>query len=131
MQHPYFRAHNGDYDSYKDMLNEWEDLPNTPEKIRAQRRYEVHVKTQLEREKNMARTATITKRENAPDFVFGSFGFIYDNLKDYVNDKGYINFDILKSKEGGYYVKISDFGLKKEETNTPVLEFKDSEEIPF
>lgn len=54
----------------------------------------------------MTTTFTIKKRENAPDFVFGSFGCKLEDLKPFVNDKGYINFDILAGKESGYYVKI-------------------------
>lgn len=63
---------------------------------------------------------TIKKRDGAPDYVFGSFGFKYDDLKEYVNDKGYVNFDILKGQYGDY-IKVSEYGLKK---NAP-------EDIPF
>lgn len=52
---------------------------------------------------------TLRKREGSPDFVLGSGGFKPESLKDYVNSKGYINFDLLKGKEGGYYLKISDY----------------------
>lgn len=82
----------------------------------------------MRKEKEMSKTATIKKRENAPDFVVGSFGYKLEDLKQYVNDKGYINFDILKGKEGGEYVKINDYNLKKESDN--VLTFKD-DEIPY
>lgn len=63
---------------------------------------------------------TIKKRDGSPDFVLGSFGFKYDDLKEYVNDKGYVNFDILKGQYGDY-IKVSEYGLKK---NVP-------EDIPF
>lgn len=90
---------------------------------------------QRRKEKTMAKSATIKKRENAPDFVWGSFGYKLEDLKEYVNEKGYINFDILAGKEGGYYVKVSDYGLKKDTTDTvvhnqDVLKF-DEENIPF
>ena len=88
---------------------------------------------QRRKEKTMA-TFNIKKRENAPDFVFGSFGCKLNELKDFVNDKGYVNFDILKGKEGGYYVKISDYGLKNSvsKSDTQVLNFKENEEnLPF
>ena len=64
---------------------------------------------------------TVKKRENAPDFVLGHFGVKYEDLKPFVNDKGYINGDVLAGKEGGIYIKISDYGIKK----------SDDEEIPF
>lgn len=132
MEHPYFRA-NGNYDRYQELLMEWEELPVTVAKVQAQRRYEEYIKRNIERTTKMAtKTATIKKRENAPDFVFGSFGYKLEDLKEYVNDKGYINFDILAGKEGGYYVKVSDYGIKssvtKSDTQGKVLEF---DEISF
>lgn len=94
---------------------------------------------QQRKEKQMEKTPTFTvkKRDNAPDFVFGYFGCKFEDLKKYVNSKGYVNFDILQSKEGGYYVKVSDYGLTTDtvaqgtvtESDT-VLNF-DDEEIPF
>lgn len=72
-------------------------------------------------------TFSIKKRENSPDFILGNFGCKYDELKEFVNDKGYVNFDILKGKEGGYYVKVSDYGLKKK---PEILKFSE-EEMPF
>lgn len=133
MEHPYFRA-NGNYDRYQELLAEWEDLPVTVAKVQAQRRYDEYIKRNIERTTKMTTpTFTIKKRESAPDFVFGSFGCKLEDLKDYVNEKGYVNFDILKSKEGGYYVKVSDYGIKKasvsnSDTQGEVLEF---EEMPF
>lgn len=88
----------------------------------------------VERLKKMTKTATIKRRDNAPAFVFGSFGYKYSDLKEFVNDKGYINFDILSSKDGeNYYVKVNDFKPKNEsvtksDTDT-VMEF--DEEMPF
>lgn len=96
-----------------------------------------HITTYLKKknkEKQMEKTPTFTikKRNNAPDFVFGSFGCKLEDLKAYVNDKGYVNFDILAGKEGGYYVKVSDYGIKsnvtKSDTQGEVLEF---DEMPF
>ncbi len=62
---------------------------------------------------------SIKKREGSPDFVIGSGGFKYDELKNYVNSKGYVNFDVLKGKEDGIYIKISEYGLNKEEEVIP------------
>ena len=69
----------------------------------------------------MSNTISIKKRENSPDFVLGSFGFKYEDLKPFVNPKGYVNCDILKGKEGGMYIKISDYGVT----------VGNEEEIPF
>ena len=70
---------------------------------------------------------SLKKREGSPDFVIGSGGVKYEDLKAFVNSKGYVNFDLLKGKEDGFYIKISDFGIKKEENNAKV----DDEVIPF
>lgn len=75
-------------------------------------------------------TATIKKREGSPDFVIGSFGFKFEDLSDYLNDKGYINFDILKGKESGQYVKVSDYGTSKKAEEKPETAIMD-EDIPF
>lgn len=56
-------------------------------------------------------TATVKHRENAPEFVVGNFGFKFEDLIPYVNEKRYINFDILKGKESGQYVKVNDYGI--------------------
>lgn len=74
-------------------------------------------------------TATIKKRDGSPDFVVGSFGFKAEDLVNYCNSKGYINFDILKGKESGQYVKVSDYGVQ-EEQQEQVMQFED-EQIPF
>lgn len=84
-------------------------------------------------EKKMTLTFNIKKRDNAPDFVVGSFGCKLGDIEPFVNGKGYINFDILKGKESGMYVKINTYGLDKEEeteTVTKIGEFENGE-IPF
>lgn len=68
------------------------------------------------KEKKMT-TFNIKKRDNAPDFVVGSFGCKLGDLEPFVNSKGYINFDILKGKENGMYVKINEYGLNNKEEN--------------
>lgn len=66
-------------------------------------------------------TFNIKRRDNAPEWVIGSFGFKYDDLKPYVNDKGYVNFDILENKKGEQYIKVSEYGIaiKKDDEDTP------------
>lgn len=56
---------------------------------------------------------SLRKREGSPDFVIGSGGVKYEYLKDFVNSNGYVNFDLLKGKDDGYYIKLSDYGIKK------------------
>ena len=73
----------------------------------------------------------VRKREKSPDFVVGSFGCKFGDLEPFVNSKGYINFDLLKGKEeGSLYVKVSEYGLDKEEkpvTNAKEIDITDDE----
>jgi hypothetical protein len=69
-------------------------------------------------------------REGAPEFVKGRLSFNVEKaipfLQKYKNEKGYVNCDLLKSKESGkLYLKLNTYGLeKKEEELTP-------EDVPF
>lgn len=76
-------------------------------------------------------TATVKKRDGSPDFVVGSFGFKAEDLVNYCNSKGYINFDILKGKESGEYVKVSDYGVEETKAEPQELMKFDDEQIPF
>ena len=63
-----------------------------------------------------------SKRENAPDFVLGSLSVKRDEfiswLKEQkVNEKDYLNIDILKSREGKTYLKLNEWQPK--EFNSP------------
>lgn len=74
---------------------------------------------------------SIKKRKGSPDFVLGSGGVKYEDLADYMNEKGYINFDLLKGKKGGYYIKISDYGINKENKESNNSNNAEEEIIPF
>ncbi len=58
------------------------------------------------------------KRENAPDFVLGSLNFKVDEalqwLKENEKEDGYVNCDILKSKEGKNYLKLNTWKPKEQ-----------------
>lgn len=50
-------------------------------------------------------------REGAPEFVKGRISIQADKLTEFVakhkNEKGYVNIDLLKSKEGKLYCKLN------------------------
>ena len=52
-------------------------------------------------------------REGAPTFVKGSISFKLDKFIPYLHSKanaaGYVNVDLLESKEGKLYVKLNDW----------------------
>ena len=78
----------------------------------------------------------VKKRQGSPDFVLGSFGCPFGDLEAFVNAKGYVNFDLMKGREeGSMYVKVSEYGLDKEQVGeekkiTKISEMT-QEEIPF
>lgn len=47
-----------------------------------------------------------------------------------INEDGWINLDILTSKNGKKYVVIDDYKAKKENTSGQVMQFED-DSIPF
>lgn len=122
-----------DYDSYKEEMVAFNKIPRCINKHNAI----VDLKRAVERSRRKENTmktltATVNKRPNSPDFVIGSFGFKAEDLVNYCNSKGYINFDILKGKESGEYVKVSDYGVEEvSKTDTQEIMKFDDEEIPF
>ena len=52
-------------------------------------------------------------RENAPDFVKGGLSININKFIPYLhskaNAKGYVNIDLLTSKDGGLYAKLNDW----------------------
>ena len=68
-------------------------------------------------------------REGAPEFVKGRVSIKVEEaiemLNQYKNDKGYVNLDLLKSKDGGkLYFTVNDWKPEKKEELT-------SEDVPF
>lgn len=62
-------------------------------------------------------------RENAPEFVKGRISLQKDQLTEYMakhaNEKGYVNLDLLKSKEGKLYLKLNDWNPEEKKEETP------------
>jgi hypothetical protein len=78
-------------------------------------------------------------RDGAPSFVKGSMSVRLDEAKEYLNtlhanEKGYVNFDILESQKGNYYLKLNTWtpDASKSGGKAPVKqEFVDDQIIPF
>lgn len=62
---------------------------------------------------NLVKGAFVKKpSSNAPEFVKAKVSFnksFIDYLNENANDKGYVNVDLLESKEGKLYFKLDDF----------------------
>lgn len=73
--------------------------------------------------------------ENAPDFVKGSLSLKMKELiefaKKYHKD-GWLNIDLLESRNGKYYAALNTFEPKKQSGGEPVAPSGDfDDEIPF
>jgi len=54
----------------------------------------------------------VSKREGSPDFVKANLAFtekFIAYLQENFNAKGYVNVDVLESKEGKLYAKLNDW----------------------
>ena len=77
-------------------------------------------------------------RENAPDFVKGSLSIQVDKfipyLKSKANAKGYVNIDLLESKDGNLYPKLNEWKPISDNLEKPKpieRAMKEDEEINF
>ncbi len=88
------------------------------------------------------------KREGSPDFVRGGISIKVAEaipfLKENANESGYVNLDILKSKEGKTYLKVNQYKKSKplspeekatiehaKDAERDTEQRKESTEIPF
>jgi len=72
-------------------------------------------------------------RENAPDFVKGSLSIQVDKfipyLKEKANAKGYINIDLLSSKDGNLYAKLNEWKPSSDRAKPTEHDMTEDEEI--
>lgn len=68
---------------------------------------------------------TTKRTDKTPEWVVLKFGIKIDDVKQFINDKGYLNIQVLKSKAGNVYAAIDDY--KKEEPKGQIPD----EEVPF
>ena len=79
-------------------------------------------------------------RAKAPDFIFGSISIKYDEFVswggEYVNESGYINIDIKRSKDAskGLYCELNTYEKKEEDVpqqSTPMSKIILESDCPF
>ena len=72
-------------------------------------------------------------RENAPDFVKGSLSILVDKfipyLKSKANAKGYVNIDLLVSKDGNLYAKLNDWKQSGDQAKPEPIEHEMAEDV--
>lgn len=71
---------------------------------------------------------TVKRTDKTPDWVILKFGIKIEDAKQFINDKGYLNIQVLKSKAGNPYAAIDDYKSEKKDENK---EQPNDEEIPF
>ena len=85
-------------------------------------------------EKFYAKGLFAKRNEKAPEFVVCSLSFITDEfmqfLKENTNDKGYVNLQVLKSREKGTIYAILDT-FEPKTSSTPTQEKKVVKNDPF
>lgn len=68
-------------------------------------------------DKIFANGCVFKKREGAPEFVIGSLGIKVDDFKkfldEHVKNNGWVDLDILTSKEGKPYVSLNTYSPEK------------------
>ena len=72
----------------------------------------------------------------APDFVVMKMGVNVDSLKEWLaahpaNDKGWINMEVLRKKDGSGLYVVQDTWQPTEKSLKPKFDDKELEEIPF
>ena len=91
-----------------------------------------------ENEKQFATGFNFERRDNAPDFVIGRLsvnaGKAMSFLQDNRNERGWVNMNILKSRNGTYYVELDTWQPKQQNgqwTPKPEEPNQDDVEAPF
>lgn len=81
----------------------------------------------------------VNRREKAPEFVKASLSFKVEKFISYLKSKanaaGYVNTDVLVSRDGKFYAKLNDYQPKQETIELPKSEDESEgispDQIPF
>jgi hypothetical protein len=86
----------------------------------------------MSEEKNTFPNGMITKKGNV-DFVKAKVSFKVDEFVQWLHDNqknGWVNVDILESKQGNVYAKLNDFTPEKKEVPQAIAQ-DESNDLPF
>ena len=89
------------------------------------------------KEKVFAKGFYFKRNEKAPDFVIGNLSLKVEDAGPFVKENaknGYLNLQIMKSREGGFYVELDTFEPKKRESDdstTALRRKNDEDDLPF
>lgn len=89
------------------------------------------------KEKVFAKGFYFKRNEKAPDFVVGNLSLKVEDAGPFVKEhakNGYLNLQIMKSRDGGFYVELDSWEPKKQSGDTSATSSRqdgDKDELPF
>lgn len=132
LKHPDLKHYNS-YEDYKLALIQWEEMPTTYKKLLAEQHRDNVIKKRRKKmtEQNFANGMNVKVVPTKYGEIIKIGVQIEKFSKNPINDDGWINIDILTSKNGKKYAVVDTFKPKKQETDGQIMQFEDDGEIPF
>ena len=129
-----------DYEHYRAAMIEWDALPFSVAKVAAEQYAKNVIAKRIE--ENKKRSEQMTEQNFAKGMKvkvvptkYGEIIKIGVQIEKFsenpINDDGWINIDILTSKNGKKYAVVDTYKPKKQETDGQIMQFEDDGEIPF
>lgn len=131
LKHPDLKHYNS-YEDYKLALIQWEEMPTTYKKLLAEQHRDNVIKKRRKKmtEQNFANGMNVKVVPTKYGEIIKIGVQIEKFSKNPINDDGWINIDILTSKNGKKYAVVDTFKPKKQETDGQIMQFEDDGEIP-
>lgn len=131
LKHPDLK-HYKSYEDYKLALIQWEAMPTTYNKLLAEQHRDNVIKKRRKKmtEQNFAKGMNVKVVPTKYGDIIKIGVQIEKFSKNPINDDGWINIDILTSKNGKKYAVVDTFKPKKQGTDGQIMQFED-DSIPF
>ena len=135
MKHPALYCKS--YDEYKDEMVMFNKMPSSIEKHNAIADLKREVERTSRKEKTKMTEQNFAKGVNVKvvKTQYGEIiklGINYEKVGDNpINEDGWINLDILTSKNGKKYAVVDDYKAKKGKSDGQIMQFDDDSSIPF
>lgn len=132
LKHPDLK-HYKSYEDYKLALIQWEAMPTTYNKLLAEQHRDNVIKKRSKKmtEQNFAKGMNVKVVPTKYGEIIKIGVQIEKFSENPINDDGWINIDILTSKNGKKYAVVDDYKLKKGKSDGQIMQFDNSEQIHF
>lgn len=132
LKHPDLK-HYKSYEDYKLALIQWEAMPTTYNKLLAEQHRDNVIKKRSKKmtEQNFAKGMNVKVVPTKYGEIIKIGVQIEKFSENPINDDGWINLDILTSKNGKKYAVVDDYKLKKGKSDGQIMQFEDDGEIAF